>query len=108
MSLRFMIMPPADLNEEIVAAAALLETHLETSFPGYTFEVVDLRLVKGTKPGQRVTFGDGTRFAAIPLMGEVNSGKPQPKFEVPPSELYEAIVTACHAFDVEEYRRNAA
>ena len=108
MSLRFLIMPPADLNEENVEAAALLETHLETTFPGYQFEVVDLRLVKGVKPGQKVRFGDGTKFAAIPLMGEVNSGKPQPKFEMPAAELYEAIVEACHAFDADAFRRHAA
>lgn len=110
MSLRFLIMPPADLNDDIVEAAELLETHLETTFPGYQFELVDLRLVQSVKPGQRVQFGDGTKFAAIPLMGEVNVDvpKPMPKIEMPSSELYEAIVAACHAFDVEAFRRRAA
>lgn len=108
MSLRFLIMPPADLNDDIVEAAVLLETHLEMTFPSYSFQVVDLREVQAAKPGQKVRFGDGTRFAAIPLMGEVNSGKPQRKFEMPPAELNQAIVEACHAFDVEAFRRQAA
>lgn len=110
MSITFMIFPPEHLNEAAVRSAALLETHLETTFPGYRFELVDLRFVQPANPDRPVRFGDGTRFVPVPIMGTVNADewKPMPDLTKPPVDLCQAIVEACHAFDAEAYRRHAA
>jgi hypothetical protein len=105
-----MIFPPVDLNEAIFKAAALLEMHLEATFPGYLFEVLNLNFVEPADPDEPVMFGDGTRFTAIPIMGTINADRSAPIGDLtePPRDLYEQIVETCYAFDVEAFRRRAA
>lgn len=100
----FMIMPPNELNDEIVAKKDHFENHLAVEFPGYTFEVVDLRLLRPVDRGRKIQFGNGTRFAVIPLMGATGG----PILQMPDSDLIQEITNACEKFDVENVKRYVA
>jgi len=98
----FMIMPPAELNEELAKHADQFQCYLATEFPGYQFQVVDLRMLRPVERGQKVRFGDGTTFAVLPLMGSTGVG--ERTVEMPPSELILEISEACSRFSVNRRR----
>jgi hypothetical protein len=104
----FMIFAPEDRNDEIVASAELLESHMATEFRGYHFEVVDLNDLKPVEPGQTVRFGDGTDFAIIPLMGLVNADEIAEMARRPDKDLISDMYDACRKFDPAKARRLAA
>lgn len=106
----FMIMPPVDANDAAVQNAPYIEDQLAREFPGYQFQVVDLRTVEPVKPGQRVQFGDGMRFAVIPLVGRTSSGPGDGGYmnPMPSRELLVDITEACERFDLASPRRYVA
>jgi len=106
----FLIMPPNDLNENVVSKAVYLEDRLAAEFQGYSFQVVDLRKVRPVEPNGEVIFGDGMSFAVIPLVGATSDG-PSGGFyirEQPPKDLVREIAAFCETFDFEKARRQAA
>jgi hypothetical protein len=105
-----MIMPPTNLNDEVVAKALYLEHELAVEFPGYEFQVIDLRKIEPVAPNRTVQFGDGMHFAAIPLMGTAAAGPNDGGYicEPPSISLLEDIVRACSRFDLENPHRYAA
>lgn len=98
----FMIMSPVELNEEVVKHADRFQCFLATEFPGYQFQVVDLRMLRPIERGQKVRFGDGSQFAVIPLMGSTGEGGRM--LEMPDSDLILEITEACAKFSVEKKR----
>jgi hypothetical protein len=101
-----MIMPPNELNDEAVLKREQFEAHLATEFPGYKFEVVDLRMLRPVGHGQKVMFGDGSQFTVMPMMGSTGEGKRT--FEMPDRELIAEIMRACHKFDFQNSKRYVA
>jgi hypothetical protein len=105
----FMIMPPVDLNDQMVEQAIYLETQLATEFPGYEFRVVNLDAFKSIDGSRRVQFGTGDEFAVIPMMGSVGDGDtPGYLCAEPDRSLIEEITKMCQSFDVEKMQRAAA
>lgn len=100
----FMIMPPNELNDDIVAKKELFENYMSVEFPGYKFELVDLRLLRPVGRGQKVQFGDGTKFAVMPMLGATGG-----RFlQMPDVELLREISQACEKFDVVKTKRYVA
>lgn len=106
----FMIMPPSEFNDDVVEKATYLEHHLEQTFPGYEFQVIDLRTVQAVGPDKSVRFGSGLKFAAVPLMGRTSAGPDDPGYmcEMPSRTLLEDIVRECETFDFENTKRLVA
>lgn len=106
----FLVMPPNDLNDDVVKKAVYLEDALAAEFPGYIFEITDLRRLKPADPGAEIRFGDGTKFAVIPLIGQTSdkSGEGFYLADRPPASLVQDITEFCGRFDFEKARRYAA
>ena len=97
----FMIVPPNDANDEIVAKAVYLIHHLERIFVGYRFEVMDLRRARTVNPDVPSHFETSSRFSAVPLMGKTGTDVDGGSFiyQMPPLSLMQDIEHECEAFD---------
>jgi len=106
----FIIVPPADLNDEVVRHAVYMQHDLAVAFPGYDFEVADLRRFKPVSFREPITFGDGMSFVVLPLLGATsdNDGQGGYMAEQPDESLIADIAEFCGKFDFQKSRRHAA
>ncbi|WP_172751204.1 hypothetical protein [Ensifer sp. LCM 4579] len=82
----FVIVPPEDMRESILAAADRLKAWLSGRFPGYRFRIE-------TRPPLA-----GETFQVIPIMNAGSNGDAIRMAEAPAPDLLAAIREACRGF----------
>jgi hypothetical protein len=106
----FHIVPPIEVNDDVAERAVYLQDRLAAEFPGYKFEIMDLRKVKSLSLRESVIFGDGMSYTVLPLVGRTSNSRGEGGYFAPyPSrELTDSISEFCQKFDFEAARRQAA
>lgn len=90
----FIVVPPADRVEELVADAERFDAHLHENFPGYSFSMSPVS-----------PFGSDT-FQVIPMLGTAGDAKnPGTLAPQPERWVLDDIIQVCRRFDVGASKR---